>query len=88
MGLFSILFSRRDTSPKIEVDDDAHDLDDMMPEEPEARLLLHNLAERTGALENVWELSEIIAGIDGKVKDDERQTFLDLRGHIEELISA
>lgn len=49
------------------------------PSEPEVRMSVKAVAKTDGALEGLWEVSEIIAEADGKVKPDETQALVEIR---------
>lgn len=57
------------------------------PSEPEARIAIRNLARRPDALESIWEVSELIAEADGKVREQEVTTFREVRAAIESIIA-
>ena len=49
------------------------------PSEPEARLAVRRLASKEGALDAIWQVSELIAEADGKVREQERRAFAEIR---------
>lgn len=57
------------------------------PSEPEARIAVRNLARRPDALESIWEVSELIAEADGKVREQEVTAFREVRAAIESIVA-
>lgn len=57
------------------------------PSEPEARIAVRNLARRPDALESIWEVSELIAEADGKVREQEVNAFREVRAAIESIVA-
>jgi len=57
------------------------------PSEPEARIAIRNLAGRDDALESIWEVSELIAEADGKVREQEVTAFREVRAAIELIVT-
>lgn len=57
------------------------------PSEPEARIAIRNLAQRPDALESIWEVSELIAEADGKVREQEVTAFREVRAAIESIVA-
>lgn len=57
------------------------------PSEPEARIAVRNLARKPDALESIWEVSELIAEADGKVREQEVTAFREVRAAIESIVA-
>lgn len=57
------------------------------PSEPEARIAIRNLAGRHDALESIWEVSELIAEADGKVREQEVTAFQAIRAAVEAIVA-
>lgn len=85
--------SERASDLNIEVDDKSLVvLRDWMkvqdPAEPEVRLALRNLKNTPNALEAIWEVSELIAQADGKIREEERSSIAEIRQTIESLSAS
>jgi len=57
------------------------------PSEPDARISIRKLAQRPDALESIWEVSELIAEADGKVREQEVTAFQEIRAAIESIVT-
>ncbi len=58
------------------------------PSEPEARIALRALKDTPGALDNIWEVSELVAEADGKLRPEERASIAVVRKAIGDLLST
>ncbi len=58
------------------------------PSEPEVRVSVKAVAKTAGALDGLWEVSEIIAEADGKVKPDEVQALAEIKKAIGALVAS
>lgn len=56
------------------------------PSEPEARLALSALKDSKSSLTSIWEVAELMAMADGKIKESELATVQHIREEIEEIL--